>query len=1080
MSDVNVSVNSSVLRVEVVENGGRDTGPQGPAGPVGPAGTAAVYAGTFDSVGALEAQYPNNGTDYSAYWVLVYTNGFNNPPYIYYWRSVSFGWQQSNDPLILPSGPTGPVGGGTGGTGPTGPTGPIGNTGAGDTGPRGSTGITGPTGNTGYGFTGPTGPTGIQGASGDFYRSTSTTGITLTGLTGGNTVFLTVPAGLAYSKVQSILAAYSITQYFNANVSSYSGTGLTLSVTGVCGSGISLQPWDVNLAGSVGQAGPQGSQGIQGNTGATGATGETPTQYVVSLRGLTGVVGLSAGTGISFNNSGNTLTITSTAVSGVSTVNGLSGSVTLGYVDSVTTKTGLSASTAIDLNGVQSVQLSNTGVVSLAASSPIQVSASTGSITISSNGTRRVDAGTGITVSNGGVGICSVANTGVLSFNGQTGAVQGVSTFNGQTGTIEGVSTFNGQTGTVQGVSTFNGQTGTVQGVSTINGSTGTLYAVSFINGLSGTVGLSGGTNITITPSGNTLIISSLPLTGVTGVLSYNGQTGNVEGVCGTIAGSGISVSGLTGNVQISNTGVTGISASSGISISGTTGYVVLTNTGIRDIRGSGSGITVDTSNSNYALVANTGVLFVNGLSGYVGLSAGSNITISPSGNTLVFDATALAGITTGSGYTWWQAQSFAKGISTAGMTLTRGLTVNGYIYLNGGLTIANNNLFQFNDITFRGGANTTSSSIVIGTQTSTGIGIGWGLNTVAIGARSMENGAQNASVAIGAQALRVGSSSQNNTAVGTLALTADTFGNENTAIGHQALQTITIGSQNTGIGKSVFNSLSTNSSNNNNVAIGWEAGARATSSSNLTTITNSVLIGSDARATQSSTNEIVIGMCAYGLGSNTSVMGSTNTTKTRLYGLVEGMGGFSGAISGGVSISALAPTGTTSDIIAIRNSGWTLAKPNSISTPLPIIAALSSTIGGFTSWTHKNFRSELAISSGLAPFGSATGYITLGDGTFMVSNMAAMDDYASSGPPCISSTTIIQGVGLTYPSLTIPNIDTYNISGTVPGGSTSDWSSYLTGNSTWYHSGWVMKLSGITSGGVGTSGNYGNGIQPF
>jgi len=1064
MSDVNVSVNSSILRVEVVENGGRDTGPQGPAGPVGPAGTAAVFAGTFNTVGALQAQYPNNGTDYSAYWVLVYTDGFNNPPYIYYWRSVSFGWQQSNDPLILPSGPTGPVGGGTGGTGPTGPTGPIGNTGAGDTGPRGSTGITGPTGNTGYGFTGPTGPTGIQGASGDFYRSTSTTGITLTGLTGGDTVFLTVPSGLAYSKVQSILAAYSITQYFNASVSSYSGTGLTLSVTGVCGSGISLQPWDVNLAGSVGQAGPQGSQGIKGNTGATGATGETPSQYVVSLRGLTGVIGLSAGTGISFNNSGNTLTITSTAVSGVSTVNGLSGTVLLPYVGSVQGRAGLTSISAIDLNGVQSIQLSNTGVVSLAATSPIQVSASTGSITISSNGTRRVDAGTGITVSNGGVGICSVANTGVLSFNGQTGSVQGVSTFNGQTGTIEGVST-------------FNGKTGTVQGVSTINGSTGTVYAVSLINGLSGTVGLSGGTNITITPSGNTLIINSVALTGVTGVLSYNGQTGDVQGVCGITAGFGIYVSGITGEVTITNTGVTGISASSGISISGTTGYVVLTNTGIRDIRGAGSGITVDTSNSNYALVANTGVLYVNGLSGYVGLGAGSSITITPSGNTLIFDATALAGITTGSGYTWWQAQSFAKGISTAGMTLTRGLTVNGYINLTGGLTVSSG-VMALNSINFRTDGSGNASSIIIGTQAS--LAAGWGSNSVALGARALENGSPNAQVAIGAQALRSSNASaSNNTAVGTQVMSSVSSGLDNTAVGHSSLSQITIGSQNSAFGRNSLWQLSSSVNNSNNTAVGWNVGYISTSGSNLTTITNSVLIGSDVRATQSSTNEIVIGACAYGLGSNTSVMGSTNTTKTRLYGLVEGMGGFSGAISGGVSISALAPTGITSDIIAIRNSGWTLAKPNAISTPLPVIAALSSTIGGFTSWTHKNFTSELAISSGLAPFGAATGYITLGDGTFMVSNMAAMDDYASSGPPCISSTTIIQGVGLTYPSLTIPNIDTYNIGGTVPGGSASNWSSYLTGNSTWYHSGWVLKLSGITSGGVGTSGNYGNGIQP-
>ena len=744
----------------------------------------------------------------------------------------------------------------------------------------------------------------------------------------------------------------------------------------------------------------------------------------------------------------------------------MSGSVSLGYVGNIQARSGLTAlGIAINEYGVQTIQLSNSGVVSLAATTPIQVSASTGNVTISTTGIRSIGAGAGITVSNGGVGNSSITNTGVLSFNGASGDVQGVRTFNGQTGTVQGVSTFNGQTGTVQGVSTFNGQTGTVQGVSTVNGSTGTVYAVSLINGLSGTVGLSQGTNISITTLGNTLIISSVPLTGITGVLSYNGQTGNVQGVCGAVAGSGIYVSGITGSVTINNTGVTGISAGAFISISGTTGDVVITNTGIRNIS-QGSGIIVNTANPNDTQIANSGVLTVSGLTGYVGLSGSSSVTITQAGNTLVFTSSG-SGVSTGVANTFTQLQSFTRGISTAGMTLTGGFTLKGYMALN--------------DIIFRASSNTTSSSIIIGTHASGLADTAWGTNSVALGARALENGSQNAQVAIGAQTLKSASSSfaANNTAVGTVSLTTLSTGSDNTAIGHSSLNLITSGSQNTAVGRNSLWQLSSSANNSNNTAVGCNVGYISTSGSNLTTITNSVLIGSDVRATQSSTNEIVIGACAYGLGSNTTVMGSTNTTKTRLYGLVEGMGGFSGAISGGVSISALSPTGITSDIIAIRNSGWTLAKPNAISTPLPVIAALSSTIGGFTSWTHKNFTSELAISTGLAPFGAATGYITLGDGTFMVSNMAAVDDYASSGPPCISSTTILQGVGLTYPSRTIPNIDTYNIIGTVSGGSKSDWSSYLTGNSTWYHSGWVLKLSGITTGGVGTSGNYGNGIQP-
>jgi len=63
---------------------------------------------------------------------------------------------------------------------------------------------------------------------------------------------------------------------------------------------------------SSGITGPQGDQGNSGNTGPTGPTGAIPTNYVESIRGLTGIVGVSAGKGITIGVSGKTLTITST------------------------------------------------------------------------------------------------------------------------------------------------------------------------------------------------------------------------------------------------------------------------------------------------------------------------------------------------------------------------------------------------------------------------------------------------------------------------------------------------------------------------------------------------------------------------------------------------------------------------------------------------------------------------------------------------------------------------------------------------------------------------------------------------
>jgi hypothetical protein len=72
-------------------------------------------------------------------------------------------------------------------------------------------------------------------------------------------------------------------------------------------------------------SGPTGPTGPQGNTGATGATGAIPTDYVISIRGLTGAVGLTNGSGIGISVSGNTLTVSNT---GVLNIDGSTGAIT--------------------------------------------------------------------------------------------------------------------------------------------------------------------------------------------------------------------------------------------------------------------------------------------------------------------------------------------------------------------------------------------------------------------------------------------------------------------------------------------------------------------------------------------------------------------------------------------------------------------------------------------------------------------------------------------------------------------------------------------------------------------------------
>lgn len=100
--------------------------------------------------------------------------------------------------------------------------------------------------------------------------------------------------------------------------------------TGAAGAqGNTGEPGPIGPTGSIGPQGNTGATGPQGNTGASGIVGD----YVTSLRGLTGIVGLSAGSNITITQSGNTLTISSTASGGISgdyviSVNGLTGAVT--------------------------------------------------------------------------------------------------------------------------------------------------------------------------------------------------------------------------------------------------------------------------------------------------------------------------------------------------------------------------------------------------------------------------------------------------------------------------------------------------------------------------------------------------------------------------------------------------------------------------------------------------------------------------------------------------------------------------------------------------------------------------------
>ena len=161
----------------------------------------------------------------------------------------------------------------------------------------------------------------------------------------------------------------------------------------------------------------------------------------------------------------------------------------------------------------------------------------------------------------------------------------------------------------------------------------------------------------------------------------------------------------------------------------------------------------------------------------------------------------------------------------------------------------------------------------------------------------------------IGAQAGELTVSGTENTAIGRLSLNLNTSGLENTAIGANAGYNNTSGNSNTYIG---VNAGFNNTIGNSNVMIGSGAGRFITNGSTANTIsTNSIFIGNNVKAAaDSQSNQIVIGHNTTGLGSNTTIIGTTATTITGLYGnirLVSGMG---------TAPASATATGTTGDIV--------------------------------------------------------------------------------------------------------------------------------------------------------------------
>ena len=473
------------------------------------------------------------------------------------------------------TGATGATGsqGATGATGATGSQGVQGNTGAtGSQGVQGNTGATGATGSQGIqGNTGATGQQGEPGQSSNYYNykvhTTTQTPPTTNGEIRYNNATQTSSTTLYVDHLDSngddidiflsLLKQNDTLIIQDANDSNnYQTWRITSAPTVILNDYTTIPVTGITSAGT-------GASGFANNHSVLFIVFSSPiaTAYVESFNGLTGAVqGVSAavaGTGISVSGTTGSVTITNT---GVQSFNGTTGAV----------------------QGVR------------------YVNGKTGDIVILG--------GTNIGVSTSGQ-IVTVNNEGVLSVDGSTGAVNNVARTN-TANTFTQLQTFSN----ASGISASQVITKTVQLPGSETNLTilpGSIFSDSAGIRLFSTDGLGGDyyttvkgsvlsadRTITFPNTTGTVALTSQLMGAVNGstaattaVTSFNGSTGAVQGVSAAVAGTGISVSGTTGSVTITNTGVqsfngstgpVGISAGTGISItqSGTTYTIASTGGG--------------------------------------------------------------------------------------------------------------------------------------------------------------------------------------------------------------------------------------------------------------------------------------------------------------------------------------------------------------------------------------------------------------------------------------------------------------------------------------------------------------------
>jgi hypothetical protein len=225
----------------------------------------------------------------------------------------------------------------------------------------------------------------------------------------------------------------------------------------------------------------------------------------------------------------------------------------------------------------------------------------------------------------------------------------------------------------------------------------------------------------------------------------------------------------------------------------------------------------------------------------------------------------------------WAVSASWAPTVST--FPYTGSALITGSLGITGSFSTTRDILV--NEITVGRGGGNLSGSTVLGFNAA-GKNI-TGVDNTVIGYNAMSSSTLSSNnTVIGKQAMELSTSPYGSVAIGLNAMRNGSMGGNDVAIGNEALMNYSNATNNVAIGGGALRDMT----NNNNTAVGIDAGRYASSGGNNTGGSNSVYVGRNARpSSNNEINQIVIGENAIGLGTNSTTIGNSSTTVAVIYG---------------------------------------------------------------------------------------------------------------------------------------------------------------------------------------------------